>query len=446
VPETDPSTLSKRELQVLEMVATGASNQQIARHLVISVNTVKVHLRNIFEKLGVQSRTEAILKAIQEGWISVADDAAVDAAPAPKTFLLNSGPALVLEAWQQIYLAAALLLALAVLVLPLLPRAAPRLSPNLPVIYAQPATPVPAAGPSTVWHAQPPMPTKRAGLAAATFSGRVFAIGGVRGNNQATRLVEIFDPAAGSWSEGAAKPTATANILGIVFNDKIYVPGGCTNQGQAVDLLEIYAPATDAWTDGPALPAPRCGYALALRGHTLYLFGGWDGRAFTDTIFAFDLTANKWAVLESRLPQAMGYAGAATLQESIYVAGGYNGQTEFNQTYIFNPDTGAWTEKASLNQKRGGLGLISAANNLYALGGGWNQTVTSSEKYDPAANTWATFDAPYAHQWRNMGVAIVDTKIYAVGGWDAAEARFVDTVSTHQFLFQLFLPISSFTQ
>ncbi|MCK5582080.1 MAG: response regulator transcription factor, partial [Candidatus Omnitrophica bacterium] len=57
--------LSKRELEILELVATGVSNKEIAEELSISQNTVKVHLRNIFSKLGVSTRTEAALTAIQ---------------------------------------------------------------------------------------------------------------------------------------------------------------------------------------------------------------------------------------------------------------------------------------------------------------------------------------------------------------------------------------------
>lgn len=57
--------LSKREQQVLSLVACGLSNSQIAKDLVISINTVKAHLHNIFGKLGIQSRTEAALYALR---------------------------------------------------------------------------------------------------------------------------------------------------------------------------------------------------------------------------------------------------------------------------------------------------------------------------------------------------------------------------------------------
>lgn len=54
--------LSKRELEVLELIALGLSNQEIADNLFVSINTVKTHSSNLFMKLDVKRRTEAIQK------------------------------------------------------------------------------------------------------------------------------------------------------------------------------------------------------------------------------------------------------------------------------------------------------------------------------------------------------------------------------------------------
>jgi DNA-binding CsgD family transcriptional regulator len=61
--------LTKRELEVLTMVADGRSNEQIALGLVISPQTVKNHISNILAKLGTTDRTSAALLAVSYGWI-----------------------------------------------------------------------------------------------------------------------------------------------------------------------------------------------------------------------------------------------------------------------------------------------------------------------------------------------------------------------------------------
>jgi len=63
--------LSAREMQVVRLVAKGMSNKDIAVHLGLTVRTVKAHLSNIFVKLDVASRTEAILKGLREGWLAL---------------------------------------------------------------------------------------------------------------------------------------------------------------------------------------------------------------------------------------------------------------------------------------------------------------------------------------------------------------------------------------
>lgn len=55
--------LTKREMEVLQLMANGLSNQQIAEHLFLSPNTIKTHTSKVFEKLEVQRRTHAVDKA-----------------------------------------------------------------------------------------------------------------------------------------------------------------------------------------------------------------------------------------------------------------------------------------------------------------------------------------------------------------------------------------------
>jgi DNA-binding NarL/FixJ family response regulator len=59
--------LSTRESEVLGLVGRGYANQQIARKLLISVSTVKKHVRNVICKLGVSDRTQAAVRAVELG-------------------------------------------------------------------------------------------------------------------------------------------------------------------------------------------------------------------------------------------------------------------------------------------------------------------------------------------------------------------------------------------
>jgi DNA-binding NarL/FixJ family response regulator len=66
-------TLTQRELDILKLVTKGLSNKEIAHELSLSARTVQRHLESIFIKLQVGSRTEAVVRALKEGWVTLND-------------------------------------------------------------------------------------------------------------------------------------------------------------------------------------------------------------------------------------------------------------------------------------------------------------------------------------------------------------------------------------
>jgi NarL family two-component system response regulator LiaR len=63
--------LSQRELEVLNLGMEGLSNKEVAKELSLGIRTVQTHWRNIFNKLGVSSRTEAVIYGLNKGWITL---------------------------------------------------------------------------------------------------------------------------------------------------------------------------------------------------------------------------------------------------------------------------------------------------------------------------------------------------------------------------------------
>ncbi len=75
-PDNQPiESLTPREMDVMRLTARGYTNKAIGAHLNVSDRTVQGHLANIFGKLHVATRTEAVMRAVSLGWLAPGDTA-----------------------------------------------------------------------------------------------------------------------------------------------------------------------------------------------------------------------------------------------------------------------------------------------------------------------------------------------------------------------------------
>ena len=430
----EQNPLSEREMEILRLVATGATNRQIARELFISPNTVKVHLRNIFSKLEVESRTEATMVAVRQGWVVVNETAAMEVA-APATV---AEPVARIPLWKRVafFVTAALVLAVFLVDQVSTARSVDQTANALTDRQALSSSSVRREEASR-WTPRPPLTMPRARMAVTSIEDLVYVIGGdtVTG---VTAAVDVYDSSTGGWTSLAAKPTAVANIGAAVIGNKIYVPGGYTVEGQVTGVLEIYDPAADAWEQGASLPMPLCAYAIAAVNDQLYLFGGWDGARYVNSVYVYDPASDQWSS-RAAMRVARGFAGAGVIRGVVYVVGGYDGARELALCEAYDPRTDTWSSCTPMSVGRGGVGVAVVGSTLYAVGGGWESYLAFNERYEPDADAWHAFETPIAGQWRNLGLAATDVNLYAIGGWGG---EYLAVNEEYQALFRIFLPAS----
>jgi DNA-binding CsgD family transcriptional regulator/N-acetylneuraminic acid mutarotase len=434
---TGPSELTEREKEILRLVATGTSNKEIAHQLFISANTVKVHLRNIFAKIGVVSRTEAAMHAVRMGLVQTlepesedlaqikpagngsissttlsrlntdfpAEAGSIQAASQTSAIQVPHQPSPVLRLAGMVAVILILLVAVGIGI----------------VVARQPVGSVPGtsqvtATPESRWHALASLPTARAGLAATVYENQVYAMGGETAQG-VVATVERYDPLTDSWVKLSQKPTPVTDVNAAVVGGKIYVPGGRTSSGTVINSLEIYDPREDTWEKGANLPIKMSAYALTAFEGRLYLFGGWDGNKYLNSVLIFDPAQNHWAVL-TPMPEARGFAGAAVLGDKIYVIGGYDSRQTLAVNDVYTPHlegfTPPWSQAESLPAGQYANGVASVADRIYVIGGpAASQTVSA---YTPQTNNWQAIDTLPLEIGEGAKLVQVGEFLFIIGG------------------------------
>jgi DNA-binding CsgD family transcriptional regulator len=409
--------LSERELEILGLLASGASNKEIAGQLVISTNTVKVHLRNIYGKFGVNSRTEAAMFALRNNLVSV-EGIAINGDRGQQRYQLKSlFDNLGMERFRgrptSWYVTLGLVGILLLSILGML----------IIVIIGGNGN---GLGSSTDheserqrWQVLSDLPTSRTGLAVTTFENQIYAIGGET-KKEISDFVERYDPLTNTWERLADKPLPVTDIQAVTIGGMIYIPGGRTDLIATTNVLEAYDPRSEAWHTLAPIPKPLSAYAAVAFEGKIIIFGGWDGEEYSHSVFSYDPQSDVWTE-GTAMQTARGFARAEVAGGVIFVMGGldesdaldlneaYFPQREHTEEYI-------WESRASMPEPRYAFGLTSVADILHVIGGLGETESLSPLKYFPQEDMWDAFLPPRQGSWSHMGVASIESFLYVLGG------------------------------
>lgn len=385
--------LSQRELDVLRELACGASNKEIGNNLTISANTVKVHLRNLFTKLGVSSRTEAVVIALQWGILDGGTlSVPIEAFKSDAEFELEQESESEIVAPIQVESE----LVEGITVETLVEEAAStteklRVADSADFLH----TPAPLLLPPPIASESPasaPLITPQEPLSAPTSK-------------------------TNRW-----KPIALGLTVALVALI-VFLTVEWRNLTRSVEPTVAATFVPERWADtgwSTALPSNRIhtGSALVAIGPTLYqLSGEIDGQLSAES-FTYQPSKNLWQPITSK-PTAVIDAEAAVLVGQIFMPGGrIKDGSPTSILEVYSPTNNAWRSAAALPIPIAGATAFAQGEQLY-LFGGWDGThyLNTAYLYDPSGDNWRPLP-PMQHPRAYATGSVIDQLIYVVGGYD----------------------------
>ena len=430
----DNTELTTREIQILALIAEGKSNKEIAAKLVISINTVKVHVSNIFQKIEVSSRTEATLYAIENGIVSPAlpqgtpglFDGVTSVEPEPENPAKNNKLLISLLV---------LITALAVIITIVLINRndqAPALTNDhsLMVNFSV----------AERWSAYENLPEARDKIAATSYESKVYAIGGET-ESGVNDEVYVFSQASPHWETLAKKPTPVSGASAILIGEHIYVPGGATKDGLLSNKLEVFDPRQNEWEERAALPTSLSNYALAEVRGNLFLFGGWDGKQASDGAYKYDPEADKWSEL-SNLPEALMDIRAVVVENRIVMIGRTSETAETTTTLNYYPDRDLpgetpWVVGTALPTNALATCSFELLGELYVVAN--NENGTEFFAYDKENEAWLSLGKNESLLSKNSECVVLGSNLFLLGGMNA-DGSLSDQVMGYKMIYSISLP------
>jgi N-acetylneuraminic acid mutarotase len=257
--------------------------------------------------------------------------------------------------------------------------------------------------------------------------------------------VDRFDPQSKTWTNLPSKPLAVYDAQAAVINGLIYVPGGYTdgNMKEPTNKMEVFDTTTNNWSIKASLPTPLSGYGLVAFEGQLFVFGGWDGKQYRNTVYSYDPTSDSWQE-RTPMPTARAYPGVAEAAGRIYVIGGVYDMLPVNANEIYSPyrdlkDSNPWEDGFPIPEDRLGVKAVTIADTIYVFGGEPDQINRQGLIYFPQTDVWQSLEAAPKSLGEYFGMTSIGTNLFFVGG--VIDSNISDQNIAYQAIITLSIPI-----